>query len=65
VDLRAASGPTEFIPESHRNFDVDRTPVLFELQAGQCLLFDYRVKVGQIFSHGSNQHSVSGLPVSN
>lgn len=45
IDLRAAAGPTEFIPESHRNFDVDRTPVVFELQAGQCLLFDYRIKV--------------------
>lgn len=44
VDLRVANGPTEFIPDSHRNYDVDRHPVQFELNAGQCLLFDYRVK---------------------
>ena len=43
-DLRLANGPTEFIPESHRFYNVDRKPVQFELNAGQVLLFDYRVK---------------------
>jgi ectoine hydroxylase-related dioxygenase (phytanoyl-CoA dioxygenase family) len=43
-DLRLANGPTEFIPESHRFYDIDRKPVQFELNAGQVLLFDYRVK---------------------
>ncbi len=82
VDLRAANGPTEFVPESHRFYDVrlcvllifirtcvsclypralsilsclrlietevaqvDRLPVILEANAGDCILFDYRLKV--------------------
>lgn len=48
VDMDASLGPTEFVPTTHLLFNYDPMqriePVTFCTKAGQCLLFDYRVK---------------------
>jgi hypothetical protein len=44
VDLSEDRGPTEFVPGSHRDYDVDAPSKKETLLKGQALLFDYRLK---------------------
>ena len=44
VDLTTDKGPTEFVPGSHRDFDIGNPSTVVTAKAGQAILFDYRVK---------------------
>ena len=46
VPLTKLTGPTEFVPGSHvfNDFDVPATPIALECDAGDAVLFDYRIK---------------------
>jgi len=44
IDLTMQNGPTQFIPTSHINFDTKNSSVVITAKAGQCILFDYRLR---------------------
>ena len=44
VDLTMDKGPTEFIPGSHVDFDIDNPSRITTCKAGSAVLFDYRTK---------------------
>ena len=44
VDLTADKGPTEFVPGSHVDFDIQREHRIATVKAGSAILFDYRLK---------------------
>lgn len=44
IDLHAGSGPTEYVPGSHRDFDRKAAVVTPSVLAGHALVFDYRLK---------------------
>ena len=51
-------GPTEFVPGSHRDFDIDASSQIRTLDAGSALLFDYRLK-----HRGLGNHSTTERPL--
>ena len=44
VDVTSKNGATEFVPRSHIDWGSDQPPVTPLTTAGECVLFDYRLK---------------------
>eukprot|EP00232_Nephroselmis_pyriformis_P022405 CAMPEP_0182871392 /NCGR_PEP_ID=MMETSP0034_2-20130328/11098_1 /TAXON_ID=156128 /ORGANISM="Nephroselmis pyriformis, Strain CCMP717" /LENGTH=345 /DNA_ID=CAMNT_0025003943 /DNA_START=366 /DNA_END=1400 /DNA_ORIENTATION=- len=46
VDLGSDNGPTEFVPASHLlgEYNCDATSLILRMKAGECVIFDYRLK---------------------
>ena len=44
IDMKLEHGPTEFVPGSHLNWEIGTIPVVFTPNAGDVIIFDYRIK---------------------
>ncbi len=61
IDVDTQNGPTEFVPTSHLlgHFYTETTPVILPLvEAGHCLVFDYRIR-----HRGLSNRSLNPRPV--
>jgi len=58
VDLTKNNGPTQFVPGSQREFETKNSSIVILASAGECILFDYRLK-----HRGLNNSSSTIRPV--
>ena len=62
IDVPAAVGPTEFVPTSHMHWGTAETPVVLTANAGQCIIFDHRLKHRGLANKSAlNRPLVSGM----
>jgi len=55
IDLHSGSGPTEYVPGSHFDFELKARSKIPKVKAGHALVFDYRLKHRGLANTGSEE----------